>query len=646
MRIEAFVLYHRDGERVKTYELAAGLNLITGWRNTGKSSILDIVSYCFGKDELEVANGPIRDAVGWYGLVLSQRGRFAFSGRPAPKNRGEGTSDAMWLSLVDATPPPHVSLGVNTTTRELRAELSAFSDFAEYRFDPPPGAFREPLQLHVGHVLPACLQDEEDIDSRTHLFHRHAERDVRQALRDALPYWLGAAEEKAPANRFRLSEVNRELAHSKRTLERIESAKGEADSRGLALLSRAAEVGLVEPPGADEAPKADTLAEELRRASVVDVAAPGTLAPSGEVERLLAERRRLHERLSEAERDESLLRGFASDRDAFGHEISEQHARLTSIGLLGHDADVSVCPACARELTRPDPSIEQLASHLAELDSELDSVAELEPRDQRALEEASKATRQIRRQLQAANSGLREITAADESAVSMRELGAKQAFVQGTIAEYLRTLAVEDPGVEERVAEQIARLEAEKRDLERAVDAEGEEERLKGAVNIIGAQASTDVEGLSPPEAIGGQVRLDLGKMTLMIDTHKESFPLSRLGGAGTRVGYHLAAHFALHRVLRERRRPGPSFLLLDQPTGPFYPQKSPLGVEPKLKREDDQTVVDELFRFIRTSTEALGGELQVLVLDHFAAFEEPWFDEALVDNWRDGKGLLPADWL
>jgi hypothetical protein len=134
--------------------------------------------------------------------------------------------------------------------------------------------------------------------------------------------------------------------------------------------------------------------------------------------------------------------------------------------------------------------------------------------------------------------------------------------------------------------------------------------------------------------------------MTLMIDTPTESFPLSRQGGAGTRVGYHLAAHFALHQILRERERPGPSFLILDQPTGPFYPENRPAGVEPSLRKEDDQTVVEDLFGFIRASTESLGGKLQVLVLDHFAAFGEKWFDEALVDNWRGGRGLLPADWL
>lgn len=646
MQIEAIVLYHRDLRRQRKLELGPGLNVVTGWRNTGKSSLLEIVEYCFGKEELEVAHGMIRDQVAWYGLVIRHKGRFAFAGRPKPRNQAVSTGDAMWLPLTDAIPPEASELAANTTADDLRKQLSSFGDFAEYRFDPPEDAFRRPLQLHVAHVLPACLQDEEDIDSKKHLFHRDGEREVKQALKDALPYWLGAADEKVPGLRFRLSQVKREIAHGRRDLERIRAAKSEADSRGLALLGQAADVGLVETYNEEAVPSGSDLAMRLEKAVAAIGDMSARVAPTGQVEQYLTRRRELHERLGQAERDEDLLRHFGSDRQDFTRETNEQRARLASIGLLRHEGDAAVCPVCASSLQEADPSTEVLVHQLEQLDDELQAVVDLEPRDEKALQDAMAVTARIKKELQAVHVALRDIASQDQEAATARDLASRQSFVQGLITEYLRTLAVDDPEAEQRLEDRLNQLDVEEKELGDKVDAEGEQERLTGALNVVGAQTTDFARRLTLEHADEGRVRVDLGKMTLMIDKQRDSFPLKGVGGAGTRVGYHLAAHFALHKLLRERDRPGPAFLLLDQPTGPFYPEDTPAGVEPQLKSEDDRAIVAELFNFIREFAQDLGDDFQVLVLDHFAAFDEEWFNRAMVGNWREGRGLLPADWV
>ena len=123
-------------------------------------------------------------------------------------------------------------------------------------------------------------------------------------------------------------------------------------------------------------------------------------------------------------------------------------------------------------------------------------------------------------------------------------------------------------------------------------------------------------------------------------DTLREgTFPLSGIGSAGDRVGYHLSAHLAMHRLLRRRDRPAPAFLLLDHPTGPFYPEDIPEGTEPELRSENDREVVATIFQVLREVANDLGDDLQILVCDHYASFGEPWFEDALVDNWRGGRG-------
>jgi hypothetical protein len=645
VQIESFVLYHRDGLRRRVLPLHRGLNVITGWRNTGKSSLLEIVDYCFGRSTLTVSRGKIRRTVGWYGLVLRQDESFAFAGRPAPRDGAASTGDAMWLPLSDAQPPEAGDLAVNTSASALREDLSSFGGFADVRFDPPDDAARPPLRLHIAHVLPVAMQDEEDIDSKTRLFHRGQDREVMQALRDALPYLLGAADEEAPALRARLTVVSRELSQAQRTLDRMLDAAREVEERSLSFLSQAGTVGLLVEAELGTPPTSAAALATLRSIADADPQElPGT-APTGEVEKLLSRRRELHEVLSRAERNEALLRDFGADRRAFATETTEQRARLASIGLLDHEGDRATCPVCASSLETPDPAADVLTGHLERLDQELRSVAEIEPRDRQALQSASDQTAEVREELRVLSTTLRELAERDRTAASIRDLASRRAYVQGAVAEYLRTVGADDPSAEQRLRDQVAALEIERAGLEARVDAGGEAERLSGAMNLIGADMTSIARRLELEHSEDGHVRLDLAQMTLVADTLREgSFPLSGIGGGGTRVGYHLAAHLALHRLLRRRGRPGPAFLILDQPTGPFYPEDTPEGEEPQMRHEDDRVIVASIFGLLREVVDDLDGSLQVVVCDH-ARFDEPWFDQALVENWRDGQGLIPADW-
>lgn len=645
VQIEFFVLYHRDGVQRRLLRMHPGLNVVTGWRNTGKSSLLEIIDYCFGRSTLTVSRGKVRRTVAWYGLVLRGPGGYAFAGRPAPRAGAASSSDAMWLPLANSEPPEPEDLAVNTSAADLREQLSAFSRFADVRFDPPPDAARPALRLHVAHVLPACLQDEEDIDSKTRLFHRGQEREVMQALRDALPYWVGAADEDAPALRARLTAVNRDLAQAERTLARMRDAARDADERSLALLTAAAGVGLADEPDLSPTVVATDVMAALRLAAGADPEARPSRIPAGEVESLLAQRRDLHERLAQAERDETLLRGFGADREAFASEVGEQRARLASLGLLQHDDDSAHCPVCSSSLEKPDPTAELLTEHLERLDHELHSVAEVATRDRQALESATATTRDLREQLRAVNGALRVLAERDRQAADARSLAARRAHVQGRISEFLRTVGAEDALTESRLREQIPALTAERAELEAQLDAGAEAERLAGAMNIIGADITALARRLELEHSANGQVRLDLGRMTLVADTLREgSFPLSGIGGAGTRVGYHLAAHLALHRLLRNRERPGPAFVMFDHPTGPFYPDDRPEGEEPQLRHEDDRAIVAAIFDLLRQVADDLDGALQIIVCDH-ARLDEPWFDRAIVENWRDGRGLVPEGW-
>ena len=55
--IRIVCIYSLSGERREIEFHGPGLNILTGSAKTGKSSIVDILDYCFGRSECNVAEG-------------------------------------------------------------------------------------------------------------------------------------------------------------------------------------------------------------------------------------------------------------------------------------------------------------------------------------------------------------------------------------------------------------------------------------------------------------------------------------------------------------------------------------------------------------------------------------------------------------
>ena len=117
------------------------------------------------------------------------------------------------------------------------------------------------------------------------------------------------------------------------------------------------------------------------------------------------------------------------------------------------------------------------------------------------------------------------------------------------------------------------------------------------------------------------------------------------MGSAKNFVGYHVAAHLALHRWFRSNRRPVPGFLFFDQPSQAHYPPDQDNNGALDSLPDEDQVAVRELFQLISNASAQIGSGLQVIVLDH-ANIDEPWFANAIVEEWRRGVALVPQDWF
>lgn len=179
--------------------------------------------------------------------------------------------------------------------------------------------------------------------------------------------------------------------------------------------------------------------------------------------------------------------------------------------------------------------------------------------------------------------------------------------------------------------------------MEAELNDDEDREQLTSRLLMVGRDMTAYADQLSL-EHSEGNVRLDLARLTVVADTERGPIPLERIGSAANWIGYHLATHLALHRYFTRQGRPVPRFLLLDQPTQAHYP--SEVSKQSGIPDNDaDRVAVNRMFRLLYDITEELAPRFQIIVCDH-ANLSYQWFQDSVVQNWRDGVKLIPQDWL
>ena len=238
------VVYSHD-ERRRELPLKAGkVNIITGSSKSGKSALVEIVNYCFGSGQCEVPEGPIRRAVSWFGLRLQLASGQAFVARRCPSPSAQSSEDC-FVAVADEVPLPDATeLRQTTNTKGLIALLNQWGGIHENLHEPPLGQTRQPLSATIRHALLLCFQPQDEIIRRHQLFHGANDRFVADALRDTLPYLLGAVDDDYIRKRGELRRLRDQLRSVERQLTELKSLRGEGISKAAALLAQAREAGL------------------------------------------------------------------------------------------------------------------------------------------------------------------------------------------------------------------------------------------------------------------------------------------------------------------------------------------------------------------------------------------------------------------
>lgn len=642
-QIVDIVLFSFQGER-RILKLRPGnVNIITGASKTGKSALIHIVDYCLGSGSCDIPEGVIRRTVQWFGLRLQLQDGQAFIARRVPTAHAVSSTEVYYSVASELEIPEAGDLRQTTNIETLVQLLSGFAGIGPNIHEPPSGQTRPPLAANLRHALAFVFQPQDEIIQRQYLFHGQSNNWVAQAIKDTIPYFLGAVDEEYVAKREELRRLRERLRNGERRLAQMEAVRGEGLGRAVALLSEARDISLIdggEQPGTwQEA--VELLHQTLKSPFELQREQLQTVSGGQEYEGLLTERAELNEAYRRANEELRAAKGLMSDERGYSNEVGEQSARLKSIGVLPALHGKPLCPLCARPLAEHIPSVVQIEKAVGETAQQLERVARHSPELQRVIDDLQLRVDDLKRRLRENQEGLAAVQDSSDRLAQLRDIASRRALVLGRISLYLESL----PEVEDTSAlrQEVAALKSQIAALEMELSQDSIAERLDSILSIVGREM-TDMARKLQLEHSQHPLRLDLRRLNVIADTDEGPIPMDRMGSGENWVGYHLIAHLALHDWFVRKQRPVPRFLFLDQPSQVYFPPERDVDGSFDSVSEDDRVAVIRMFKLVFDAIAHLVPGFQVVITEH-ADISEPWYQKAIVEKWRDGRKLVPAQW-
>ena len=558
-----------------------------------------------------------------------------------PNVRNANTITEIYIENVDkGVIPEFKSLHANSNIIALKDFLSKKIGIAE-NLQVAENNTRDSLEVNFKHARLFCFQPQTLIAQQDYLFYKQTEPFVPQAIKDSLPYFLGAIREDS-------LKIEQEIAQKKRILNRLVRTKNEAEkiysdgiSMAFALIEEAKEYGLLQ-----KGLEVSSISEALAVLNTIKdwEYNSSEISVNGEnstLKKLIEQRNEQKIELGHCEDTISATKTFLQNNFYYAEEVIQQKIRLESVGLFNDtEADNTRCPLCYNKLETPIPSINAIHSSLNNLNKSLEETVREKPRLTKYLQDLCLKRDSMKDGIIKTETAINALYKEQEEARLLRDLNLRRGKVIGRISLFLESV---DFSEDKTIDNQITAISNEINNLSQFIDKESKEDKLHSIINKINLFMSNWVKDLDV-EYENALIRFDLSKLTLIADLDDKSIPLSQMGSGANWVSYHLLIHFALHQHFIQTNRPIPHFLIIDQPTQVYFPPEKDINNDGIIQENSDEIAVKKMFDFIINRTNSLNSNFQVIITDH-AYLNEDNFKNHVREVWRNGEKLIPKEW-
>lgn len=623
------------------------VNVITGDSRTGKSAIIPIIDYCLASGECYIPTQTIRNACGWFGVVVKLDNSKILLARREPGAQ-KSTSDMMFIQGEEIEIPniPEKNANCDIVKRFLDeyARLS-FLETEETYYGSRP-AFRD--------LMSFCFQPQNVVANANILFYKMDKTEHRNKLINIFPYILGAITPEVLSARQELMDLQRKLKRKENDYEKLCELTIRWENEIKAWISVAIELGLLEESSRNLKFKAQLLLlQELVKDNTEEKVLKGDriIKSSEEIVVLREKENALAMELTKYKNRHTemsqLMKSVSEYRDA----LSIQVERLSITEWLDEKAKKEhICPVCQQKcsddvqrniyLSRLEENRKkkkQMEQIPAAFEREYDMV---KGHIQRLTEELVEIQKRIRieenkvkqqRENDEANPGRYTLDGIS------RFLG-KIEYASETIA-YLETdgeLLAEITKLRDRIAElkKIADESVIKRKIDNAI--------MKISVKQMELLKLMDVERPHDP------FRLDYKNLTVEVDGEdgRKDY-LWEIGSGSNWLAYHISTILGLQEFFSTFQSSVPNFVVFDQPSQVYFPQGLSDDEEVQDLGDLDREAVKSIFTTMSKCISDVKNNMQILVLEHADASiygDVQGVNEVCI--WRNGEKLIPLEWI
>ena len=585
------------------------VNILTGESQTGKSALLSIIDYCFLASKHAIPHSVINENVAWYGLVFFVNDKTFSLARKSPENN-EVSKDYYFSSTgeIPGTPVANISEG------DLRSILEAEFSISEKTVVPFGGkTIKAGSKFSFRYFFLFNTVSEDIITNSKVFFDKQTENRYREALPRIFDISLGIddianieAREKAEQLKIKIARLENKKAHldTGRTLfqKELTEVAREAASYGLSI----------------------------------DIPPEATLSSTAEYFEGIRDRTNFPEN---EEREELKAELFSLDRKI--RNITQFTSEFRSYKETLKVSGDSLRPF--NELLKQSPSLvkspifDQLIMSLQEdLLAVKNAITEKHPVESQLDEHLGplkKARVRVKERLSA-------ISIEEKPPLSERD---KLLFIGETIGKLraysnVPTTATTQGETAESLQDALDELQV--RDVSEARDA---------VVSLINETARDLLQETGHALANYATYQADFNYTEKRLRLRRpRSTIVEHIGSSSNHMFLHLLHFLALHEVaLAQKSVFIPSFLVIDQPSRPYYADKK--TDRKQISNSDSEKVriaFNLLDNFVRRANADYGSQFQMIVFEHVPreAFENMDYVHVLPE-FIDGEALIPGTW-
>jgi hypothetical protein len=652
-QLRQIILWPRDHRhKIRRIDFALGkLTVISGASRTGKSAVVPIIDYCLAARSCAIPVNTIREACEWFGIVIRTPSGEMLLARREPGSQ-RSTDDMFMVQAATIAEVP-AQLQMNTNAPDVRLLLDELAGLTNLDFadsETPSGFDARPSFRDLSAFM---FQPQNVIANPEVLFFKTDRFEHREKLRKIFPYVLGAITPALLAKQHELRRLQGELRRKERELKDAQDVSQQWLAELRARFSEARELGLL-TVDADREPSRDDMLSRLtdvvERTDVVLAVSAATISDamrelSGldkEESTVSFELTGLRRRLTEMLR----IRDSASN---YHEALRVQQDRLQISDWIGkHHTGDENCPVCGSGMEPSKVKLQELRDALAVMESEVGDAFEIPAAFDRELARVQADVSETTEKLRAIQ--IRKTALAERS----REANTQQyqmKRVERFIGNLENALSLHRRlGDDGEIQNVVLVLRAQVKPIQEELERERLDVRKRRALAIVNANAAR-LMPLLDAERPNDPVSLEIDDLTVRVTGVQREDYLSEIGSGSNWLSYHIAIMLALHQFfLQQKHSPIPGMLVVDQPSQVYFPKKLVIKdsdpLDPQLD-DEDIAAVRKAFAAMAHVTEAAGGGLQIIVLDH--APQDVWGaipGIVAFEEWRDGKKLVPIEWL